>query len=165
MSLKLKFVLPNIQTAHQANKAFLQAGFDEKQLSFLAKSGADLGGLPEANAIEATNTLHEGVKGILMGAGLGLLGGLYVLYFPKWFTESPTWFTNASPLIILVSTALMGAIAAAFGAALLGVNLLNTDLKQFKSRIDHGAVLMIVNTSYGRFKEARRIINNLNIKN
>ncbi len=100
--MKLKFLLPNIQVAHKANEALLLARVEEKNVGFLAKPGADLGDLPEANAIEATNTLHEGLKGILMGAGIGLLGGLYVLYFPKWFTDSPTWFTNASPLAILV---------------------------------------------------------------
>lgn len=164
MNLKLKFVLPNTKAAHQASQALLLARIDDKYVSFLAKPGKDLGGLTEASAIEATNTLHEGLKGILMGAGLGLLGGLYVLYFPKWFTDSPTWFTNASPLAILAITALMGAVAAAFGAALLGVNLLNTDLKQFKKRMDDGAVLMIVSAPYGRVKDIRQIVRNLHLK-
>ena len=159
--MKLKFLLPNIQAARKANDAMLHACVEAKDVSFLAKPGTDLGGLPEANAMEATNTLNEGLKGVLMGAGIGLLGGLYVLYFPKWFTDSPTWFTNASPLAILIITALMGAAAAAFGAALLGVNVLNSDLRQFKRRMDHGAVLMIVSTPFNRVKEIRNIVKNL----
>ena len=159
--MKLKFLLPNIQDARKANDAMLHARVEAKDVSFLAKPGTDLGGLPEANAMEATNTLNEGLKGVLMGAGIGLLGGLYVLYFPKWFTDSPTWFTNASPFAILIITALMGAVAAAFGAALLGVNVLNSDLRQFKRRMDHGAVLMIVSTPFNRVKEIRNIVKNL----
>jgi len=162
--MKLKFLLPNIQAARKANDAMLHARVEAKDVTFLAKPGTDLGGLPEANAMEATNTLNEGLKGVLMGAGIGLLGGLYVLYFPKWFTDSPTWFTNASPFAILVITALMGAVAAAFGAALLGVNVLNSDLRQFKRRMDQGAVLMIVSTPFNRVKEIRNIVKSLHLK-
>jgi len=162
--MKLKFLLPNIQAARKANDEMLHARVEANDVSFLAKPGTDLGGLPEANAIEATNTLNEGLKGVLMGAGIGLLGGLYVLYFPKWFTDSPTWFTNASPFAILIITVLMGAVAAAFGAALLGVNVLNSDLRQFKRRMDQGAVLMIVSTPFNRVKEIRNIVKNLHLK-
>lgn len=164
MNTKLKFLLPNLKAAHQASEALLKARVEDKNVGFLAKPGTDLGELPEANAIEATNTLNEGLKGILMGACIGLLGGLYVLYFPKWFTDSPTWFTNASPASILIITALMGAAAAAFGASLLGINLLNTDLRQFKKRIEHGAVLMIVTVPLKRANEVRQIVRNLHLK-
>ncbi|WP_020168354.1 MULTISPECIES: hypothetical protein [Methylotenera] len=164
MNLKLKFLLPNVKAAHKASEAMLLARVEYKDVSFLAKPGTDLGELPEANAIEATNTLHEGLKGVLMGAGIGLLGGLYVLYFPKWFTDSPTWFTNATPLAILVITSVMGAAAAAFGAALLGFNVLNSDLRQFKRRIDDGAVLMIVATPFNRAKEIREVVKKLHLK-
>ena len=164
MRMKLKFLLPDVKTAQKANQALLTARVDDKDVGFLAKPGTDLGELPEANAIEATNTLHEGLKGILMGAGIGLLAGLYVLYFPKWFTDSPTWFTGASPVAILVITALMGAVAAAFGASLLGINILNTDLRQFKKRIDDGAVLMIVTVPIKRANEIRQIVRNLHLK-
>ena len=164
MQMKLNFLLPDIKTANKASEALLLARIDDKEVSFLAKPGTPLGKLKEANALEATNTFHEGLKGILMGAGIGLLGGLYVLYFPKWFTDSPTWFTNASPVAILIITALMGAAAAAFGASLLGINILNTDLKQFKKRIDDGAVLMIVTVPFKRANEVRRIVKNLHLK-
>ena len=164
MHMKLKFLLPNIKAAHKASEALLLARVEDKDVTFLAKPGTDLGKLHEANAIEATNTIHEGLKGILMGAGIGLLGGLYVLYFPKWFTDSPTWFTNASPIAILLITALMGAVAAAFGAAILGFNILNTDLRQFKKRIEDGAVLMIVSVPFKRANEVRQIVRHLHLK-
>ena len=130
----------------------------------MAKPGTDLGLLQPATAAEATNTINEGLKGVLMGAGLGFLGGLYVLYFPAWFTDSPLWFTDASDLTILTVTTLIGAAAAAFGAALLGINILNTDLTKYQTRIDDGAVLMIVSTPYKRAKEIRKIVSKLHLK-
>jgi hypothetical protein len=164
MNIKLKFILPNIQAAHEASDAMLLARIDDKNVCFLAKPGVNLGKLQHASVIDATNTVHEGLRGILLGAGIGLLGGLYVLYFPLWLTDSPPWFTNASPLAILICTSLMGAAAAAFGAALLGVNLFNTDLNQFKKRIDEGAVLMIVSVPFNRASEIRQIVKKLHLK-
>jgi len=164
MYLKLNFLLPDIKVAKQANDAMLLAKVEPKNICFLAREGTDLGELQPANAVDATNTLNEGMKGILMGAGLGLLGGLYVLYFPLWFTDSPPWFTSASWYVILGVTMLMGAAAAAFGAALLGFNILNTDLKRYQNRIDDGAILMIVSVPFHRAKEIRKIVSKLHLK-
>ncbi len=164
MHLKLHFLLPNIKVAHKASEAMLLARVEDKNVCFLAKPDTDLGVLRHATALEATNTFHEGLKGVLMGAGLGLLGGLYVLYFPAWFTDSPLWFTNASWYTILAVTTLLGAAAAAFGAALLGFNILNTDLERYHKRIDDGAVLMIVSVPYQRANEIRKIVRKLHLK-
>ncbi len=164
MNLKLNFLLPDIKVANQASQAMLLARVEDKDVCFLARPGTNLGKLQPATAIEATNTINEGLKGVLMGAGLGLLGGLYVLYFPAWVTESPLWFTNASDWVILSVTTLIGALTAAFGAAILGFNILNTDLAKYQSRIDDGAVLMIVTVPYQRAKEIHKIVSKLHLK-
>ncbi|MES2501619.1 MAG: hypothetical protein V4545_03350 [Pseudomonadota bacterium] len=164
MNQKLNFLLPDMKVANQASQALLLARVEDKNVCFLAKPGTDLGLLQPATAAEATNTINEGLKGVLMGAGLGLLGGLYVLYFPAWVTESPLWFTNTSDWVILSVTTLIGAAAAAFGAAMLGINILNTDLAKYQTRIDDGAVLMIVTVPYQRAKEIRKIVSKLHLK-
>lgn len=164
MNLKLKFLLPNIKAAHEASEAMLLARIEDNNVYFLAKSGVNLGKLQTANVLEATNAVHEGLRGILLGAGIGLLGGLYVLYFPLWVTDSPAWFTNASPFAILASTSLIGAAATAIGAAMLGVNLFNTDFNQYKKRIEEGAVLMIVSAPFNRANEIRQIVKKLHLK-
>ncbi|MBX9676661.1 MAG: hypothetical protein K2V71_08685 [Methylotenera sp.] len=164
MNLKLNFLLPDMKVANQASQAMLLARVEDKNVCFLARPGTNLGLLQSATALEATNTFNEGLKGILMGAGLGLLGGLYVLYFPAWFTDSPLWFTNASDFAILTVTTFIGAVAAAIGAALLGVNILNTDLTKYETRINDGAVLMIVSVPYRRANEIRKIVSKLHLK-
>ncbi|PPC85852.1 MAG: hypothetical protein CTY37_07300 [Methylotenera sp.] len=164
MNLKLNFLLPDMKVANQASQAMLLARVEDKNVCFLARPGTNLGLLQPATALEATNTFNEGLKGILMGAGLGLLGGLYVLYFPAWFTDSPLWFTNASDFAILTVTTFIGAVAAAIGAALLGVNILNTDLTKYGTRINDGAVLMIVSVPYRRANEIRKIVSKLHLK-
>ena len=162
--MKLEFMLPDIKAANQACEQMLLARIENKNIHFLAKPGTNLGKLQLATAIEKTNIIHEGERGILIGAGLGLLAGLYVLTVPPWLTNSPLWFTNSPWFVILATTAVIGTVSVAIGAALLGVNLFNTDLNRFKSRINRGEILMIVSVPFYRAKEIRNIMNQLRLK-
>jgi hypothetical protein len=58
----------------------------------------------------------------------------------------------------------LGAIFTAIGAAFLGVNIFNTDLKQYKNRIGKGEILMIVSADLYRVPKIRRIVKD-NLKN
>jgi hypothetical protein len=159
MKIKLEFILPDIKAANQACEQMLLARVDDKYIHFLAKPDTDLGKLKSATDIEKTNIIHEGERGVLIGAGLGLLAGLYVLLVPPWLTNSPLWFTNSPWFVILAITTVIGAISVAIGSALLGVNLFNTDLNRFKSKIDKGGILMIVSVPFYRAQEIRSIMN------
>jgi hypothetical protein len=77
------------------------------------------------------------------------------------------WITTAFHvhwIILLVIATVMGAIASAIGAAVFGVNLFNTDLDNFKEKIDNGAILMIVSAPLHRTNEIRKIVNKLHLK-
>lgn len=166
MRIKLKFMLPNLETAILARKEVLAASVDDKHIHFLANTKVNLSDLHVANAFESTNSIHEAERGILYGAGFGFLAGLYVLKFPLWLTDSSTWYTNSPWYVILAVTTVFGSVMVAIGAALLGVNLFNTDLKQYKSRIEKGEILMIVAVPIYRVKKIRSLMNGLsqNIK-
>ena len=159
MKMKLKFLLPNIKAANEACEKMLLARIDNNHIHFVAKEGTNLGKLQAATAIEKTNTIYEGCRGILIGAFLGLLGGLYVYIVPAWITYSPLWFTNAPWYVVLGTTSLVGAVSVALGAAMLGVNLFSSDLQSFKGKIEKGAILMIVAVPIERAKEIRGIMN------
>src|SRR5450830_1377894 len=158
MKLKLEFMLPDVNAANQACDKLLLARVEESHIHFLARSGIDLGKLQIASAMEKTNIIHEGERGILMGAGFGLLVGLYVLKFPPWITTSPLWYTNSHWYVVLAITILAGAISVAIGAALLGVNLFNSDLNRYKDRIDKGEILMIVTVPFYEVNKVRKIM-------
>lgn len=158
MKLKLKFMLPDIKAAHNACDKLLLARIKESQIHFLSKPDMDIGKLSAASAIERSNIIHEGERGILIGAGLGLLAGLYVLKFPPWVTKSPLWYTDSNWSVVLAVTTLGGAIFVALGSALLGVNLFNSDLKRYKDRIDNGGILMIVTVPFYEASKIRNIM-------
>jgi hypothetical protein len=166
MRIKLKFMLPNIETAYLARKEVLAASIDDKYIHFLANTKVDLSDLNVASAFESTNSIHEAERGILHGAAFGFFAGLYVLKFPIWMTDSSIWYTNSPWYVILAVTTVFGSVMVAIGAALLGVNLFNTDLKQYKNRIEKGEILMIVAVPIYSVKKIRSLMNGLcqNIK-
>lgn len=160
MKPRLKFLLPDIRTAKQAAESLLLARVDNKNISFLAKPGTDLGQLQAASTIESTNMINDGERGIMFGAAVGLLVGLYMHYFQPWIEVSMGvhWVT------IVVITTIFGAVASAIGAAVFGVNLFNTDLNKYKDKIDSGAILMIVTAPFQRSNEIRKIVSKLHLK-
>jgi hypothetical protein len=158
MKLKLEFLLPDVKSANDACNRLLIARVNDSDIHFIAKPGIDLGKLQVATALEKSNMIHEGERGLLIGAGLGLLAGLYVLKFPPWITKSPLWYTDTHWYVILLIMILAGACSVAFGSALLGVNLFNSDLKRYKRKIDKGEILMIVTVPFYQVSKVRKIM-------
>lgn len=160
MKPKLKFLLPDLKTANKAAEALLLARIDNKNISFIAKPGTNLGELQTASTIESTNMINDGQRGLLIGAGIGLIVGLYMQHFQPWITTT----FQVHWIILLTIATVMGAIASAIGAAVFGVNLFNTDLNNYKDKIAAGAILMIVSAPLHRTNEIRKIVNNLHLK-
>lgn len=158
MHRKLKFMLPNVGVAREVWKAMLLACIENKNIYFLAKPGINLGKLQPASVAQSTGTIHEGERGVLIGAGLGLLAGVLALIFPPWYVDAH-W------TVILAITTAFGAITGALGMALLGVSLTNSDHAAIEHRIAQGEILMILSVPFHRVKEIRRMVNRLHLRN
>lgn len=79
--------------------------------------------IPE-NAPTSTKQWSEGLHGIVYGAVIGLLIGVYVLFFPLWITASPAWYTHAPWFVIIAVTTLTSMLLLGLGAAMLGSHVL-----------------------------------------
>jgi hypothetical protein len=160
MRPQLKFLLPDIKTANQASEALLLAKIDNKNICFLAKPGTNLGELQVANTLESTNIINEGEKGILIGATIGLMVGLYTHFFQPWITAS----MHVHWMVLVGAIMILGAALSAIGAAVFGVNFFNDDLAKYKSKIDEGAILMIVSAPFQRSSEITKIVSKLHLR-
>ncbi len=161
MNLQLNFLLPNLRAANQAFDALLLSRVSDKNISFLANKSIKLGRLKPVGKVGGSEFLCEGGHGIVYGALFGLIAGLYVLYFPLWVTSSPAWYTDAAWWVILIITTGISAISVGLGAALLGANVFNRDLKLFKNKIENGSVLMIVSAPSWQEKAVRLTVSEL----
>jgi ABC-type uncharacterized transport system permease subunit len=160
MRPQLTFLLPDIDTANQASQALLLARVDNKNIWFLAKPGTNLGKLQAANVLESSNVTHEDGIDILIGASIGLLIGLYVHYFQPWVTES----IQVNWIVLTVMLMIFGAAISAIGASIFGTNLFNNNFKKYKSKIDKGAILMIVSAPFQRSNEIATIVSKSYLK-
>lgn len=151
MNTTLAFLYKDVRAARAASKMLLLKSFEARHLRFVARVGTNLGMLKPANVFQSTDSLREARKGIFIGAGLGLLAGLLALAFPPWYADSH-W------TVILIITSGIGALTGMSGMALLGVNLINTDLAIYHERISRGSVLMLVTVAEARVAEISRIL-------
>ena len=154
MNSKVEKMFPDISAARHGWQEMLLACVEHKNIHFLAKTGTNLGKLNPASVFERTNSFNEGLKGIAIGAAMGILAGVLALSFPPWYT--PSHWT-----MILAITTVFGAVAGAIGMALLGVNMANSDLKAVKDRIAKGEILMILSVPADRVQEIQKIANEL----
>ncbi len=160
MREQLKFLLPDIDTANQAAKALLVAKIDNKNICFLANPSVNLGQLQPASTLKSTNVINEGEKGILIGAFIGLLFGLYAHFFQPWITAS----MNVNWMVLVGALMVLGAALSAIGAAVFGSNFFNDDFKKYKKRIDEGSILMIVTAPFQRSDEIIKIVSKSHLK-
>lgn len=157
MRRKLYFMLPDIKTAHHMMDQMLLARIEERYIHFLAKPDMPLEGLPEANIIEKTDSLHGVGVGAVIGGVSGALGGLLVVAFPS-LVALPT--TNGRPMqtLAIIAIALAGAVFGAWWSGMIATAIPNSSLEPYKDRIAKGEVLMIVTVPYHRIREIRALI-------
>lgn len=160
MTPKLKFLLPDVATANQVAGSLMLARIGNEDISFIAKPGTDFGQLQGVSIIESPKVVHDEEndgKGIWIGAVIGLLTGICIHYIDPGIASSMGihWIT------IVAIASLIGAFAF---AALFGVNFFGAEFKKYKSKIESGAILMIVTAPFQRANEIRLIVNKSYLK-
>ena len=67
-------------------------------------------------------------------------------------------------MVLVAIFMVIGAAFSSIGAAVFGVNFFNNDLKNYKKRIDDGAILMFVSAPFQRSNEISKIVSKLHLK-
>lgn len=150
MRRRLYYVLPDINSAQVMMNELLLARIDANHIHFIAKSDKLPKNLPKANFIERSGAIYCGEIGLLLGAGLGLLGGILAVNVPQWFGHVP--------LTIIPYCVVIGAIACALWTGTLATAIPHNKVDSFRNQIDRGAVLMIVSVPFYRVREIRSLL-------
>lgn len=125
MNLETKLIVLDTLTLYRSKKAYSYAADNSGSAAFFELSQSD------GHTIKVTtNLLIEAWHGGWYGAGIGLLIGAYILFFPLWITVSPAWYTSAPWYVILAITTITSMLLFSSSAAVLGAHVLNSDLKK-----------------------------------
>ena len=147
MRKRLYFMLPDIQSAREMLDDMLLARIEERHIHFLAKRGTLPDDLPEASVLQKTDIVHGAELGLIVGGGVGLIGGVLVVWMP------PTGVSLE--LVTILITAMAGALFGAWASSMAGTQIPNSRLASFQANIERGQVLMMVDVPLARIGAIR----------
>lgn len=149
---RLYFLVPDIESASNIVNELLLARIEERKIHIAAKDHYSLleANLPEANLLQETDFIPAVEKGLSVGGGTGILAGLVAMTFPP------------AGLIVGGGAVLgLGLLGAGFGAwvsGMIGINIENTQLKEFEQAIEEGHLLLMVDVPKARVDEITDLV-------
>ncbi|HEC12070.1 MAG TPA: DUF1269 domain-containing protein [Acidiferrobacteraceae bacterium] len=150
MKRRLYFLLPDRRNAKKALDRLLLARIDDNHIHVMAKEGADLGDLPEADVWQKSDLIHGMEQGLFVGGLTGILAGGLLLFI------APEGLDVGYGAVL--GLALLGAVFGSWVSGLIGFDVPNSQLTQFDSAIQDGQILMMVDVPKGRVDEVTELI-------
>lgn len=137
---RLYFLLPDLSVTRKVVDELLLARVEEKHIHVIAKEGTKLGDLPEATLIQKSDFVPAMERGVALGGATGVVAGLVAV---------------AMPGVVIAGGALlaMGLAGAGMGAwlgGMIGMDVANTQVKQFENSVREGHILMLVDVPKDR---------------
>ena len=150
MRLRMYVTVPDLASAKQLANDLLLARIEDRHMHFLARRGTDLGELHEASYLQKSDAIHGAFTGLVIGGVVGVLVGLLLVYFPP---------GGASiQLVAVLIAAVVGAALGVWMAGMMGLQVPNTQLREFEQELQDGKILLMLDVPSGRYDEIRQII-------
>ncbi len=121
-------------------------------MHFLGKRGTGYKDLPEATALQKTDTIHGSQIGLVTGALAGVVTGL-VIYSLRDYIGLQIQIGIILPALVLGG--LFGLITGCF---LIGSSTPNSRLKRFQNSMEEGHILLMLDVAKERVDEITEII-------
>lgn len=150
MNRRLYFVLPDVPSAERTMDDLLLARIEARRIHCLARRDIDLGKLPEASFLQKTDTVHGATIGMAIGGIAGVIGGALAVLFPP--ADVPL------QLVTVLVTGIAGALFGTWVASMVGTAVPNSRLAKFRSDIDNGKILMMVDVPFTRSREVADLV-------
>lgn len=150
MRRRLYFICPDLQAAQQTMNDLLLARIDERHIHVLARRGAPMEGLHEANVLQKTDLVHGAELGLVIGGAAGLILGAILVLVPIEGVQLQ--------LVTVLITALGGALFGTWVSSLVAAGVPNTKLLAFAKDIEEGKYLMMVDVPFRRVEEIQLLV-------
>ncbi|MDB5797660.1 MAG: hypothetical protein JWP36_1562 [Paucimonas sp.] len=151
MRHRLFFVFPEVENARRALDELLLARIEARHVHFMTGGGPLPDDLPEASVLQKTDIVSGAEHGMAAGAILGLLLGLFVV----WYFDLGSRSAQATAVVVAASA---GLLFGGWAASLVAAALPNSRLKSFYDDLDQGRILMMVDVPASRVTEIERLL-------
>lgn len=149
MRHRLFYLVPDLSSAARARDDLLLHRIEARHMHFLANTPLPPD-LPEATVFHKTDIVHGAELGAMIGAGLGLLLGLFLIGgaqigIPK------------NPLIVLLCAGVFAGLGA-WVASMIAAAIPNSRLAAFTGEVEQGRILLIVDVPARRVTEIEDLL-------
>jgi hypothetical protein len=150
MRRRLYVVCPDLECAEQTMNDLLLARIDERHIHVLARPGAPMGELHEANILQKSDLVHGAELGLAIGGACGVLLGLGLVLVPLGGVQLQ--------LVTVLITAFGGALFGLWASSLVAASVPNTRLLAFAKDIEEGKYLMMVDVPFRRVEKIQLLL-------
>lgn len=150
MRRRLYVVCPDLKAAQQTMNDLLLARIDDSHIHVLAKRGAPMEELHEANILQKTDLVHGAELGLVVGGACGLLLGAVLVLVPLGGTQLQ--------LVTVLVTVVGGAVFGTWVSSMIAASVPNTKLLAFAKDIEDGKYLMMVDVPFRRVAEIQTLL-------
>ncbi|MDK3023586.1 DUF1269 domain-containing protein [Cupriavidus taiwanensis] len=152
MRKRIFWLLPDLSSARRTMDDLLLARVENRHIHFVARDGADMTGLHEANLFQTSDIVHAAEMGLMVGGGVGVVAGVVVAMFPI-VSDTPQWG-------LVGVLAVLGAVFGAWAASMIGSSAPNSRLRAFEKDIEAGKILLMVDVPRTRVEEIETLLRN-----
>ncbi|MDJ0832745.1 MAG: DUF1269 domain-containing protein [Gammaproteobacteria bacterium] len=147
---RLYFLVPSVESARTINNELLLARVNEDHIHVLAREGTEMEDLPEATLAQKSDVIPALERGIAVGGVGGILAGIVAVTFP------PAGLALGGGAIL--ATGIAGVGLGSFVSTMIGVDVPNSQIKQFQDAIEAGQLLMMVDVPKARVEEIDELV-------
>jgi hypothetical protein len=150
MRRRLYFLLPDVVSARRTVEDLLLARVEDRHMHLLARRGTDIGELHEASALQKTDLVVGGARGMVIGGVIGIAVGVAAVLWPPG-GAALQWGT-------VLATGLAGALIGTWTGSLAGAGAPNSRLRRYDRELESGKVLLMVDVPFARVDEIRAVV-------
>ncbi|MEX0871533.1 MAG: hypothetical protein WDZ65_06900 [Aquisalimonadaceae bacterium] len=145
---RIYFLLPSLEDARGLVKEFRDSGVGDDRLHLVSRREAGMEGLPEATVAQSSDLVPALKRGVLLGAGAGVLGGIVAAVSLP--VSTPMGFA------VIAIVTLVGAGIGSWAAAMVGAGMDRQQVADTEDAMGEGAVLMMVDVPDDEVEIARQ---------
>lgn len=150
MRQRIYWLLPDLASAREVMNDLLLARIENSHIHFMAREGADVSDLHEANVLQTSDLVRSAQMGLVLGAAMGAAAGAML--------ATSSLVGELSKPGVVGALAALGALFGAWSASMIGASMPSRRLQRFDPALARGEILLMVDTPSRRVAEIEAML-------